>query len=111
MDIPRLQAIARDLMDIPDMADDFRYFVGSFAVMLSDDPLTLDAAVKVIGLEPGCVHRSSYRTRYDWGDTISVRTATETGRANLRFGGNDYENPTIGQFACLVAAARMGEKA
>lgn len=72
------------------------------------DPLTLDAAVQAMGREPGCVHRSSNRNRYDWGETISLRLFSD-GKRTLRFGGNDYDNPTIGLFALLVAAARMGE--
>ncbi len=111
MDIQRLRDIARDLMEIPDMADDFRYFVGSFAVMLSDDPLTLDAAVVAMGSEPD--EQTPIRA---WWDDAKIELRKQRGEtliehACVRPFQAIVSNPTIGQFALLVAAARMGEKA
>lgn len=75
------------------------------------DPLTLDAAVKVMGREPDETESSAYRSRYDWGDAFSFRVANSNHPNWLRCGGNEYWHPTIGQFACLVAAAKQGEQA
>lgn len=72
------------------------------------DPLTLDRAVEVMGREPDESASSSYRDRYDWGDTISFRAQRDTHKSWLKFGGNEFFNPTVGQFACLVLAAKMG---
>lgn len=74
----------------------------------SDDPLTLDAAKAVMGREPDETESSAYRSRYDWGDAFSFRIASSNHPNWLRCGGNEYWNPTVGQFACLVAAARQG---
>lgn len=87
----------------------YREMWQALQLLTCPDPLTLERAVEVMGREPGCVHRSSNRNRYDWGETISLRVFAD-GKRTLRFGGNEYDNPTIGQFAPLVAAARMGEQ-
>lgn len=74
------------------------------------DPLTLEKAVEVMGREPDVSHSSSYRTRHDWGDNASFRSYIDSNNM-LVFGNDDYLNPTVGQFACLVLAAKMGEQA
>ncbi len=89
---------------------DARYLAKLMLVLTCPDPLTLDAAKAVMGREPDETFPRGYRGRWDWGETISLRVFPN-GRRTLRFGGNEYDNPTIGQFAMLVAAARMGEKA
>lgn len=109
IDLKRLRAIARDLMEIPDAADDFRYFVGSFAVMLSDDPLTLDAAKAVMGSEPD--EQTPIRA---WWDDAKIELRKQRGETLIEYAcvrpfQAMVPNPTIGQFACLVASARMGE--
>lgn len=76
------------------------------------DPLTLEKAVEVMGREPDHVNRyRGYECGW-WGihpDTIKL---TKTGgKMWLEMGGTDYLNPTVGQFACLVLAAKMGEQA
>lgn len=73
------------------------------------DPLTLDAAKAVMGREP----RESCSTLFVWDEeSIFVTKNTHEDRvAIVRMWGKDFYLPTIGLFACLVAAARMGEKA
>lgn len=88
---------------------DARYLAKLMLVLTCPDPLTLDAAVKVVGREP----RESCSTIFVWDDeSIFVTKNTHEDRVSIvRMWGKDFYLPTIGQFAMLVGAARMGEKA
>lgn len=77
------------------------------------DPLTLDAAVKVMGRGPDRLTRDEFGERGYWFDDGQWACQVSTSRHLVRaqFPRSCYDNPSICQFACLVAAARMGEKA
>lgn len=78
-------------------------------MMFCRDPLTLKRAVEVMGREPN--QKSFDGQSIGWSnEDISVWQHTET-QTGCHISGSETINPTVGQFACLVLAAKMGEQA
>ncbi len=72
------------------------------------DPLTLARAVEVMGREPD--ERDGSR---EWWNRDAVYTYVNIDKygSQCMVGNWIAYNPTVGQFACLVLAAKQGEKA
>lgn len=78
-------------------------------LLTNPDPLTLDAAKAVMGREPD--ETSACGTCVGWeSEDISV-WSTPIGGVRAHVLDQTHFDPTIGVFALLVAAARMGEQA
>lgn len=106
MDPVRLREIAIDLLQIPDVSEDFRYFVERMAMCLSDVPLTLDRAVEVMGREPD--ETSERGTRLEWEVPYIIVCEDDFYGVRGMVLDKTHINPTVGQFACLVLAAKQG---
>lgn len=93
---------------------DARYLAKLMLALTCPDPLTLDAAKAVMGREPDETVEREDRTRYEWKGMVCdlwlLVWKPDSATQLLVF---DYWhlNLSIGQFACLVAAAKQGEKA
>lgn len=74
------------------------------------DPLTLERAVEVMGREPERNINTVTRTICEWyAPYVQVRV-WNSGDVGVLFREDVYNNPTVGLFACLVLAAKMGEQ-
>ena len=101
MDPNRLRAMNR-VSDGPEMQR-------VWDLMFSLDRLTLAEAVKVMGREP----RSSNDRVFVWDkeDIFVVKSPDEQKADYVVVRHEHWYLPTVGQFACLVLAAKMGEQA
>jgi len=96
---------------------DANYLAEALQLLTCPDPLTLARAVEVMGREPdeteqfsvsGC--EAAIRSQW-WTGPFYVRftSSTKSGKSIVTVdNGRDYHNPTVGQFACLVLAAKQG---
>jgi hypothetical protein len=81
----------------------------AISLLTCRDPLTLDAAVKVMGREP--VNSKGRILAWEKEDIfIAPRPGGQVIDYVVVRRGHWYL-PTVGQFACLVLAAKMGEQA
>ncbi len=82
-----------------------REVIEAVLLLTCPDPLTLDAAVQVMGREPD----SRSMDEWMWWESEAVQvTDRGPGYVSGIVGAWKMRNPTVGQFACLVAGARQG---
>jgi hypothetical protein len=71
-------------------------------ILTCPDPLTLARAVEVMGREQD---EESEDDWFMWGE---IQVWSTAGRIRCIVGSQTVFNPTVGQFACLVLAAKQG---
>jgi len=106
MDPVRLRNLVRYFDDDADSSLDFEEVLANFRLLTCPDPLTLERAKEVMGREPDASTDCGKCIGFEREDVSLWEADKNDVRCFILE--RVFNNPTVGQFACLALAAKQG---